>query len=49
MNHLTKEQEEKLQEAHYKQADGVLDDDMPDDYENWLMDLSLEEIKDIIK
>ena len=35
--------EEYLQDAHAEQADGVLDDDMPDDYENWLVDLSSED------
>jgi len=44
---LTKEQEDKLQEAHAKDYHG-LDDDMPDEYENWLMDLSLDELKQIL-
>lgn len=46
---LTPLGEEKLKEAHMKQADGVLDDDLPDDYERWLMELSLDEVKDILK
>jgi len=46
---LTKEQEEKLKEAHMKQYIGT-DDDAPDDYEDWLTnDLSLDDLKLILK
>ena len=47
VDNLTPEQEDKLKEAHAKDYHGT-DDDMPDDYEDWLIDLSLEEIKAII-
>jgi len=45
---LTKEQEEKLRTAHAEDYHGT-DDDMPDDYENWLMELSYQEIVKILK
>lgn len=38
-----KDFEDYLQTKHAEQAHGVLDDDMPDDYERWLSDLSAEE------
>lgn len=44
---LTPKQEDKLQEAHGKDYMGT-DDDMPDAYESWLEDLSVEEIAKII-
>jgi phosphopantothenoylcysteine synthetase/decarboxylase len=44
---LTSEHEEKLKAAHAEDYHGT-DDDMPDTYENWMNDLSLEEIKKII-
>lgn len=47
IDNLTNAEEGKLQEAHMAQYHGT-DDDSPDDYENWLSELSLEEIKKII-
>lgn len=47
VDNLTSKQEDKLKEVHMAQYHGC-DDDAPDDYEDWLMDLSLEEIKKII-
>ena len=44
---LTSEQEDKLKEEHAKDYHGC-DDDMPDDYEDWLVNLSAEELKKII-
>lgn len=44
---LTPEDEEKLKEEHAKNYHG-LDDDMPDAYEDWLEDLSVDELKKII-
>lgn len=35
--------EDYLKEVHAKQYHG-LDDDMPDDYENWLSELGLEDV-----
>lgn len=40
-------QEDKLKEAHGEDYIGT-DDDMPDAYESWLMDLSLEDLKKIL-
>ena len=45
---LTTEQEELLSEEHAKNYHG-LDDDMPDDFENWLMDLDYDELVKILK
>lgn len=45
---LTYEQEEKLKEEHAKDYHG-LDDDMGDAYEDWLSELSLSDLKEIIK
>jgi hypothetical protein len=45
---LTTLQEDVLKEAHAKDYIG-LDDDMPDAYEAWLEDLSLGELKDLLK
>jgi hypothetical protein len=45
---LTSLQEDILKEAHAKVYIG-LDDDMPDAYESWLEDLSLDELKDLLK
>lgn len=39
--------EAKLKEAHMAQYHGT-DDDAPDDYENWLEDLDVHELKKII-
>jgi len=36
--------EEYLQEIHSNQADGVLDDNMPDDFDNWLSELDTAEV-----
>jgi hypothetical protein len=47
IDNLTHEQEEKLEEAHAKDYHGT-DDDMSDAYENWLMDLPLEDLKRIL-
>lgn len=44
---LTADQEEKLKEAHAKDYIGT-DDDMPDAYEDWMVDLSLDELRAII-
>jgi len=48
-DNITHEQEEKLKDFHADQCDGVLDDDMPDDYENWLEELDIDSLKNIIK
>lgn len=48
IDNLTPEQEDKLKEAHAKDYIGT-DDDMPDAFEDWLMNLSLSEIKDALK
>ena len=47
IENLTKEQEDKLQEAHAKDYHGT-DDDMPDNYEYWMSNLDLAEIKEIL-
>lgn len=47
IDHLTSGEEEKLKEAHAKDYHGT-DDDMPDAYEDWLMGLSLKELKEIL-
>lgn len=44
IENLTVEQEEKLTEAHAKDYHGT-DDDMVDDYERWMENLTLEELK----
>lgn len=41
---LTPAQEEKLKESHAGEYIGT-DDDMPDAYEDWLMDLTLQELE----
>ena len=48
VDNLTPKQEEVLKAEHAKEYHGD-DDDMPDDYENWLMDLSLDSLKTITK
>lgn len=48
IEHLTPTDEDKLKEVHSKDYTGT-DDDMPDDYENWLSNLSLDELKENIK
>ncbi len=45
IDNLTLEQEETLRQIHGEQCEGVLDDDMPDDYENWLEDLNLMDLE----
>ena len=47
IDHLTSAQEDKLKESHAKDYHGT-DDDMPDAYENFLEDLTLEELKAIL-
>jgi hypothetical protein len=47
IDNLTSEQEDKLNEAHAEHYHGT-DDDMPDAFEGWLEDLSLDEIKSIL-
>ena len=44
--HLTTKQEETLKAEHAKEYHGT-DDDMPDEYENWLMELPLDSLKTI--
>lgn len=44
---LKPEDEEKLKAVHAKDYHGT-DDDMSDAYEDWLTDLSLEELKEIL-
>lgn len=48
IDHLTPEQEDKLKEAHAEDYRGT-DDDMPDAFEGWLEDLTLDELKQILK
>jgi hypothetical protein len=48
IDNLTYEQEQKLQAAHAKNYYGY-DDDMTDDYEEWLVNLSLPALKQILK
>lgn len=49
IDNLTPEQENKLNEAHAESIDTfVLDDDMPNAFEGWLEDLSLDELKSIL-
>lgn len=44
ISNMTREQEEILSDIHAKQADGVLDDDMPDDFERWIEDVSVDDL-----
>lgn len=44
IDNLTTEEEDKLKEAHGKEYMGT-DDDMPDAYDSWITDLSLDELK----
>lgn len=48
IENLTTEQEDKLKEAHAENYIGT-DDDMPDAYESWLMDLDLDQLKGLLK
>lgn len=48
VSNLNQEQEDKLREAHARNYNGT-DDDMPDAFENWLIDLDSEELKSLIK
>lgn len=48
IDNLTSQQEDLLKEAHAKEYMGT-DDDMPDAFEAWLEDLSLDELKTILK
>lgn len=45
IDNLTDEQEEELQTIHAEQADGVLDDDLSDDYERWLENLTVMDLE----
>ncbi len=47
IDNLTSEMEEVLQNAHAENYTG-LDDDMPEAYEYWLEELSLEDLKSIL-
>ena len=47
IDNLTSEQEDKLKELHAKEYHGT-DDDMPDAFDNWVVDVSLEDLKKII-
>jgi hypothetical protein len=47
IDNLTSEQEDKLNEAHAEDYHGT-DDDMPDAFEGWLEDVSLDELKKIL-
>lgn len=44
VEHLTPAQEELLKTAHMAQYHGT-DDDAPDDYEDWMMNLTAQELK----
>lgn len=49
LENLTPEQEEKVKNAHAKDYIGT-DDEMPDAYDDWCVnDLSLEDLKEILK
>lgn len=48
IDNLTAEQEDKLRDAHAKDYHGT-DDDMPDDYEGWLMEQDYQDLKEILK
>lgn len=48
IDNLTDDQETKLKDEHAKDYHGT-DDDMPDAYEGWLENLSLDEMKQILK
>ncbi len=47
IDNLTTEQEDKLKEKHAEHYTGT-DDDMPDEYENWLMELDLDDLKKLL-
>ena len=47
ISHLNHAEENHLREAHMEQYHGT-DDDSVDDYENWLVDLTLDELKEIL-
>lgn len=47
ISNLTSEQEEILKYKHAINYHGT-DDDTPDDYDNWLIDLSLDELKEFL-
>jgi hypothetical protein len=50
LNSLDKEQEDKLQTYHTENcADGVLDDELYDSYQDWLGTLNREEIMQILE
>lgn len=49
ISNLTPEQEDTLQKIHAEQCEGVLDDDMPDDFEAWLMDLTVMDLESYLE
>ncbi len=48
IENLTKEQEEVLQNIHAEQYSGT-DDDMPDAFVSWLMELTLLDLEDYLE
>lgn len=48
IDNLTSEQEEKLRDIHAKDYAGT-DDDMPDDFDNWLVEKSYQELIHLLK
>lgn len=48
MENLTGEQEDILQDIHARGYNGT-DDNMPDAYEHWLVNLTLAEVQDYLK
>lgn len=49
LNNLTKEQENKLQELHLNFHPMLLDDEMSDHYDDWVSNLTLDEVKEYLK
>ena len=48
IQNLSEAEEDKLQSVHAEDYQG-LDDDMPEAYERWLVDLSYQELVDILE
>lgn len=48
IDHLTSAEEDKLKEVHMAQYRGT-DDDAPDDFDAWVVELPLDELKTILK
>lgn len=46
MSEKYKNFEDFLQSKHADQCEGVLDDDMSDDYENWITNLDVQDMQD---